>query len=266
MSRLPIANLSKPFPPEDIEWRVGNISRDGNKCSLLAYITSRAVMDRLDAVVGPENWRDEYHPSPLGNGFECRLSIRMGDGSWVTKIDGAEPTQIESIKGAYSDSLKRAAVKWGIGRYLYRLPLNFVPLENKGEVYVRTKNGAKYATPKPLPDWALPITLRRNPEELVPGAEAPTPAPPKKKTRKKAPPKKKAPPTPEPEVDVSPKDEHWDKDRKWFCAALDKFGGYDHVSQWTIEKGWGKPSAWTTEQRREFIIDLEKGVIHVGEL
>ena len=47
---------------------------------------------------------------------------------------------------------------------------------------------------------------------------------------------------------------------------MDKFGGYDHVGQWTIEKGWGKPSAWTTEQRREFIIDLEKGVIHVGEL
>lgn len=262
MSRLPIANLSKPFPPEDIEWRVGNISRDGSKCSLLAYITSRAVMDRLDAVVGPENWKDEYHPSPLGNGYECRLSIRMGDGSWITKVDGAEPTQIESIKGAYSDSLKRAAVKWGIGRYLYRLPLNFVPLKDKGEVYVRTKTGAKYATPKPLPEWALPITMRRNPEDLVPVSEVPDKVPPGKKPKKKASPKKQQS---KPEPSETPKDEHWTKDRKWFCAALDKFGGYDDVSQWTIDQGWGKPSSWKTEQRRNFIIKLEKGEFHVGE-
>jgi hypothetical protein len=47
MSRLPLANLCKPFPPEDIEWRVGNIAKSGKSCTLLAYITSRAVMDRF---------------------------------------------------------------------------------------------------------------------------------------------------------------------------------------------------------------------------
>jgi hypothetical protein len=133
-------------------------------------------MDRLDAVVGPENWKDEYYPSPLGNGFECRLSIRLGDGSWVTKVDGAEPTQIESIKGAYSDSLKRAAVKWGIGRYLYRLPLVWVPIEAKGQIYVSSKSARGYANPPALPEWALPITYQNKPV-VSPGKEAPTPAP-----------------------------------------------------------------------------------------
>ena len=38
---------------------------------------------------------------------------------WVTKSDGAEDSTIEAVKGAYSDSFKRAAVKWGIARYLY---------------------------------------------------------------------------------------------------------------------------------------------------
>ena len=68
MSRLSIANLLRPFSPDDIEWRVGNVSKNGQRCTLLAYITSRAVMDRLDAVVGPENWSDEYIASPIGHG------------------------------------------------------------------------------------------------------------------------------------------------------------------------------------------------------
>jgi hypothetical protein len=57
MSRLPLANLCKPFPPEDIEWRVGNVAKSGKSCTLLAYITSRAVMDRLDAVVPQSTWK-----------------------------------------------------------------------------------------------------------------------------------------------------------------------------------------------------------------
>ena len=244
MSRLPLANLCKPFPPEDIEWRVGNVAKSGKSCTLLAYITSRAVMDRLDAVVGPENWTDEYYPSPLGKGFECRLSIRLSDGSWVTKVDGAEPTQIESIKGAYSDSLKRAAVKWGIGRYLYRLPLVWVPITAKGQIYVSSKTAKGYANPPELPDWALPVTYQAKPAPVAPVAPLPNPEPPK---------------------DETPHDEYWEKDRKMFCAAMGKFGGYNHVRDWTIQKGWGKPSTWGVERRRNFILKLEKGELHVGE-
>lgn len=58
-------------------------------------------------------------------------------------------------------------------------------------------------------------------------------------------------------------DKNWEPDRKWFCAAVVRFGGYDNVSRWTVEKGWGKPSTWTNEQRSNFIIDLENGVINV---
>jgi len=48
----------------------------------------------------------------------CELSIRFGE-RWITKTDGAGDTGIEGEKGAISDSLKRSAVLWGIGRYLY---------------------------------------------------------------------------------------------------------------------------------------------------
>ena len=129
--RKALANLSNPFKPSDIEWRAGQFTKDGTKVMLLAYITSRAVMDRLDAVVGPENWCASYEASPINNGLECRLSIRMINGEWVTKTDAAEPTQIESVKGAYSDALKRAAVQWGIGRYLYNLDNSWVAVTAK---------------------------------------------------------------------------------------------------------------------------------------
>ena len=76
-------------------------------------------MDRLDEVVGPENWKDEYAPGPDG-GVICGLSLRIED-EWITKWDGAENTDFEAIKGGLSDAFKRAGYKWGIGRYLYRL-------------------------------------------------------------------------------------------------------------------------------------------------
>ena len=104
-------------------------------------------MDRLDEVIGPQNWRDEYAPGPDG-GVICGLSLRLDD-EWITKWDGAENTEFEAIKGGLSDAFKRAGYKWGIGRYLYRLESVWVPCELRGKTIVLK------STP-PLPDWALP--------------------------------------------------------------------------------------------------------------
>jgi hypothetical protein len=143
--------LATPFHPDDIEWRAGATNNDKNKALALAYITSRAVMDRLDEVLGPENWKDEYAPGPDG-GVICGLSLRIGS-EWITKWDGAENTEFEAIKGGLSDAFKRAGYKWGIGRYLYRLESQCVPCELHGKTIVLK------ATP-PLPPWALPDEWR----------------------------------------------------------------------------------------------------------
>src|SRR5207249_11297034 len=49
---------------------------------------------------------------------------------WSTKMDGGgqseQPDEGDRRKAAFSDALKRAAVKFGIGRYLYRLPALWV--------------------------------------------------------------------------------------------------------------------------------------------
>lgn len=91
-------------------------TRKGPGGTMLDYIDARQVMDRLDDVVGPDKWQDEYH-EVKGNLF-CRIGIKI-DGEWVWKGDVGKPTAIESIKGEASDAFKRAAVKWGIGRFLY---------------------------------------------------------------------------------------------------------------------------------------------------
>lgn len=151
MNKL-IEELAMPFPAEEIEWRVGSTNKDKTKGIALAYLTSRAVMNRLDDVLGPENWQDTYTPIPGSNGdtkgYLCTIGIRIGD-EWLYKQDGADESNLEAIKGGISDALKRAAVKWGVGRYLYNLPNEWVPIESYGNSYKLSK------TPN-LPAWALP--------------------------------------------------------------------------------------------------------------
>lgn len=129
MSNEMFKELAKPFPESEIEWRIGRLSPDKKKARLLAYITARAVMDRLDEVVGPENWTDSYRQIHMEghDGVECTLALKV-NGEWVFKADAAPITKIEEMKGAYSDALKRAAVRWGIGRGLYGLGAPSVPV------------------------------------------------------------------------------------------------------------------------------------------
>lgn len=119
--------LSAEFPRAAISWRAQSLMKDGTKAMALAYIDARDVMQRLDEAVGPENWQDRYEFH--GPRTVCYLSIRVND-EWITKADGAGDSDVEAEKGAISDALKRAAVKWGIGRYLYDLDAPWVPCES----------------------------------------------------------------------------------------------------------------------------------------
>ena len=167
--------LKNPFHPDDIEWRIQQSGiRGGNPWALvLAYITNRAIMDRLDKVCRPENWKNEYSKGPDG-GILCGLSLRIGD-EWITKFDGAENTKVESVKGGLSDAMKRAAVQWGIGRYLYNLPAGFADVTESGRYRgfaedKKTGDKVKFKwNPPALPKWALPEydeTTEENKKEI----------------------------------------------------------------------------------------------------
>src|SRR3990172_9066870 len=150
--------LARPFPISEIEFRAGATNQEKTKALALAYITSRAAMARLDAVMGPGNWKDEYTAGPAG-GVLCSLSLRINN-EWITKQDGAENTNFEAVKGGFSDAFKRACVKWGIGRYLYYLSGTWVKCQERGKSIILAED------PR-LPEWALPGGSGMPPEAVT---------------------------------------------------------------------------------------------------
>jgi hypothetical protein len=117
MTQFPdlFAALAAPFNAQETRVR----SQAGRQ---VQYITARTAMNRLDSVLGPENWWDEYLPGE--NSVLCRLTVRLPDGATLTKADAGGyagmPDQGDDDKSGFSDAFKRAAVKFGVGRYLYR--------------------------------------------------------------------------------------------------------------------------------------------------
>ena len=108
-----LEELSKPFDAKDVKWRLQGTNADKTGGWAVAYLDSRAIAKRLDNVVGQMRWKDEYKP-------------------WITSKTGAELSAISPIKGGISDAFKRAAVKWGIGRYLYSMKPVWVKTRARG--------------------------------------------------------------------------------------------------------------------------------------
>jgi hypothetical protein len=167
--------LAEPFDPSEVRFKPAVVS--GNRALALAYVDARVIQDRLDDVLGVDGWQDDYECLADGS-VVCRLRLRMGD-EWITKVDvGGQSEQSDGgdrIKAAFSDALKRAAVKFGIGRYLYRLPSQWVGYDSQRRQLAEL--------PK-LPTWALPgghaeaakaPTVPPNPK---PESKAPKPAQP----------------------------------------------------------------------------------------
>lgn len=129
---MDFSKLLEPFPPDRISWRVGSTTANKDRGMALAYIDARDVQDRLDSVCGPAGWQCRYHL--LGVTTVCEIGVKDGD-AWVWKADGAGATDFEGEKGALSDAFKRAAVKWGIGRYLYDVDAPWVAIEGAGKSF-----------------------------------------------------------------------------------------------------------------------------------
>jgi Rad52/22 family double-strand break repair protein len=159
------ARLSAPFPDDEVQFKPQAVK--GNRALAIAYIDARTVMDRLDAVVGPACWRDDYQLLPDG-AMMCRLSVKIGR-TWVTKVDVGSPSEQpdpgDRAKAAVSDALKRAAVKFGIGRYLYSLPPQWADYDPATRRFVNPPRLPEWArakpanppTPTPTPAKAVPV-------------------------------------------------------------------------------------------------------------
>jgi Uncharacterized protein conserved in bacteria len=153
--------LKMPFEEKDIEWRLQSCGKSSKgfygKC--LAYVTSRAIQERLDAVAGPDNWQCKIHKE--GDAYLCELSIRVthsdGTTEFISRTDGADATDIEPVKGGISSAIKRAASLWGIGRYLYNIKDNWAVIKEDGKYYGKTKQGDEFRwDPPKLAEEFLP--------------------------------------------------------------------------------------------------------------
>jgi hypothetical protein len=116
--------LRRPFTADAAQFKVQATFPKGDpqKAMVVAYIDARLVVERLNMIC-PHLWHDAYTPLDGGR-LLCSLTI---DG--ITRHDvGADYVG----KGLYSDALKRAGVKFGVGVSLYAVPRMWLTLESGG--------------------------------------------------------------------------------------------------------------------------------------
>ena len=142
-----LKDLSIPLRIDQIDFRIQSINK-GGYATILAYKDARCDMQRLDDVVGPLGWKREHSR----DNHNCVVSIFDPEaGHWVGKEDTGTESNSEAQKGLASDSFKRAAFNWGIGRELYDYPVIQVKL-NADEFEL--KGDKAYATWKlKLKEW-----------------------------------------------------------------------------------------------------------------
>ncbi len=132
------------------------------------YISARDVMERLDDVFGVGGWKDSYETAFDKKLVVCRLSCKI-DGEWVTKEDvggeSEQPDEDDRHKSAFSSALKRAAVKFGVGRYLYNAPKTPHLLSERGKFFDR--NNMPRLPPQFLPGPDDPATKSKKSADWI---------------------------------------------------------------------------------------------------
>ena len=125
--------LTAPFTPDEVEWKPAGKGGANARTSLVAFVSARVVAERLDSVVGCGGWAFDYEVLAMDDGEikTCKGTLSIGG---IAKSDVGSRSNWEPSKGAVSDALKRAAVLWGVARYLYSLPSVTVTLDSAGKV------------------------------------------------------------------------------------------------------------------------------------
>lgn len=223
--------LNAQFAPKHVKTR-RQAGRD------MSYITARTAMNRLDEVVGPENWWDEYDADDKS--VVCKLSVRLPDGTTITKWDvgGHAGMQDEGDdeKSGWSDAFKRAAVKFGVGRYLYG---DDIP---------------RFAACEPSANGSRPATVVEEREVAPREAERPKPSP---------------PPPPKPSVIDRSRDGKFDerdpttgKSLFVWLKHMEETKGFELIkplNAWAKSQKWpGKMVEWNREQVDEAVAYAKK--------
>jgi hypothetical protein len=140
--------LREPFPLKFISWKINNYSQDKLKALITFHIDARAVQHRLNEVVGVDGWSFSFTELEKDNGVHGCLTLFFDDGGSekeeqnvrdITREDvgyANRTDKSEWYKDAVSDALKRCAVHFGVGHFLYALPTLWVDLSEPGQKYL----------------------------------------------------------------------------------------------------------------------------------
>jgi hypothetical protein len=151
--------LSEPFDPSEIKWRVTHTNRDGNRGAVIAYADPRAYTDRLNQLFTPMGWTRSYQVSTVSSVTRMKRDKLIQTGKVLVTCtltitglgchtgSGEEwADEQNAMTGAEAQAFKRAASCYGLGRYLYNFAEMWVPLNEYRQPVEFPK----------LPNWALP--------------------------------------------------------------------------------------------------------------
>lgn len=139
-----LSNLKQEIP---YQWRIQSKTKDKSKAICSAYIDARDVMNMLDKHC-QYGWHTEVKELAgfifYGIGINVPLVPATGEDEdfemtlhtiwrWDTgaRIENNPTDNMyeQAGKSAASDAFKRAAVQWGVGRFLYDLPTKTLPCD-----------------------------------------------------------------------------------------------------------------------------------------
>jgi len=150
--------LSRPFTKvgidgvdvPDLKWLQKNVIN--GKRLFVPYVTNDQVKHRLNEVLGIDGWSTTMENSINGKFITCNLTIIV-DGKEITRCDVGTANMVKSQdtdidKVMASDSIKRAAMSFGVGLYVKEVP----------NVYLTVKSFGKFQ---------FPIVYNSKKEEIV---------------------------------------------------------------------------------------------------
>lgn len=115
-----VKTLSAPFDKATISVKVQSLSKDRTKAMLVCYLQHTDVYSRLEKV--DPAWSAEItNESYKGDSIFIRVRLTLRGVSRENVGEG------QDAKSATSDAIKRAAMLFGVGRYLYDSETVWVP-------------------------------------------------------------------------------------------------------------------------------------------
>lgn len=167
--------LNQPFEKDRLGVKVQSFSKDRTKAMLVLYLQHTDVMDQLEKV--DPSWSTEVvNEEGRGDSVFVRMKMTVKGVTRENVGEGGDP------KSGYSDALKRCAMLFGVGRYLYDSPTVWVDYNDQRdkfkqwtvEEYDRAAQRSRYQRPEPPKEESV---QGKSPEGPRPGPAAqPAPA------------------------------------------------------------------------------------------